>query len=171
MATIAEPIDLLGVNNYTRVLVAADPLGGEPLRRRPPVSAFTSMDWEVYPDGIREILTRVRDDYDPPALYVTENGAAFDDVRTHDGRVHDPERIAYLADHIAAIGRALADAVPVRGYFTWSLLDNFEWARGYSKRFGLVFVDYPTLERIPKDSFYWYRDQIAAVRESPAAVM
>jgi len=136
--------------------------GGEPLRLRPPESRFSGTDWEIYPDGIREALTRIRDDYDPPALYVTENGAAFDDVRTHDGLIHDLERAAYLADHIAAVGRAVADGVPVRGYFVWSLLDNFEWARGYAKRFGLVFVDYATLERVPKDSFFWYRDQISA---------
>jgi len=162
MAAIAVPIDVLGVNNYRREVVAANPTGGEPLRLRPPESRFSGTDWEIYPDGIREALTRIRDDYDPPALYVTENGAAFDDVRTHDGLVHDSERAAYLAEHIAAVGRAVADGVPVRGYFVWSLLDNFEWARGYAKRFGLVYVDYATLERVPKDSFYWYRDQIEA---------
>ena len=93
---------------------------------------------------------------------MTENGAAFPDVRVHDGRVHDPERVAYLASHVDAVARAIADGAPVKGYFVWSLLDNFEWAYGYAKRFGIVYVDYPTLERVPKDSFYWYRDFIAS---------
>ena len=100
-------------------------------------------------------------------IYVTENGAAFGDVRTHDGRVHDPERTAYLESHIGAVLRAVADGAPIGGYFVWSLLDNFEWAHGYSKRFGIVYVDYPTLERVPKDSFYWYRDFIASRRGAP----
>ena len=103
-------------------------------------------------------------DYAPAAIYVTENGAAFADVRGHDGHVSDPEREAYLAGHIEAVRQAIALGVPVEGYFAWSLLDNFEWAQGYSKRFGLVYVDYPTLERIPKESFYWYRDFIAGQR-------
>jgi beta-glucosidase len=110
---------------------------------------------------------RVARDYAPPAIYVTENGAAFGDVRVHDGRVHDPERTAYIASHIEAVSRAVAEGAPVRGYFVWSLLDNFEWAHGYSKRFGIVYIDYPTLERVPKDSFYWYRDYIASARQAP----
>ncbi len=110
---------------------------------------------------------RVARDYAPRAIYVTENGAAFGDVRVHDGRVHDPERTAYLQSHIAAVSRAIGDGAPVKGYFVWSLLDNFEWAHGYSKRFGIVYVDYPTLERVPKDSFYWYRDFIASQARVP----
>ena len=98
---------------------------------------------------------------------MTENGAAFGDVRGHDGRVHDPERIAYLAVAHRAVARAIDAGVPVKGYFVWSFLDNFEWAYGYSKRFGLVYVDYPTLERVPKDSFYWYRDLIASRHDAP----
>jgi len=90
--------------------------------------------------------------------------AAFADVRTHDGRVHDNERRDYLVAYIEAVRQTIAGGVPVRGYFVWSLLDNFEWTYGYSKRFGLVYVDYPTLERIPKDSFYWYRDLISRGR-------
>ncbi len=125
------------------------------------------MGWEVHPDGLHAMLTRVAEDYEPAAIYITENGAAFGDVRTHDGRVRDLERTAYLESHIDAVGRALADGAPVKGYFVWSLLDNFEWAMGYSKRFGLVYVDYPTLERVPKDSFFWYRDFIASHRGAP----
>jgi beta-glucosidase len=133
----------------------------------------TEMGWEVYPDGLHKLLVRLASDYDPPPIYVTENGAAYGDVRVHDGRVHDPERTAYLESYIGAVSRAIADGAPVKGYFVWSLLDNFEWAHGYSKRFGIVYVDYPTLERVPKDSFYWYRDFIAsrprAPRPSPIA--
>jgi beta-glucosidase len=98
---------------------------------------------------------------------VTEYGAAFSVVRVHDGRVHDPERTAYIESYVASVERAIADGAPVKGYFVWSFLDNFEWAYGYSKRFGIVYVDYPTLERVPKDSFYWYRDFIASRRGSP----
>jgi len=110
------------------------------------------------------VLMRLHRDYAPRALYVTENGAAFGDVRQHDGTVRDPERCAYLERHISAAIRAIDAGAPLKGYFVWSLLDNFEWADGYSNRFGLVYVDYPTLERIPKVSFSWYRDLISAQR-------
>ena len=170
-AAIAAPLDFLGVNNYFRFVVGAGADG--PRLLRDPEAPHTDMGWEVYPDGLHALLVRVADEYGPPAIYVTENGAAFGDVRVHDGHVHDPERTAYLESHIAAVGRALDDGVPVKGYFVWSLLDNFEWAYGYAKRFGLIYVDYPTLERVPKDSFYWYRDFIAgrrtARRPSPVA--
>ena len=170
LADISRPLDFLGVNNYSRALVRADPAGGEPLQVRAPDGPLTDMGWEVYPDALYELLLRVHRDYKPPAIYVTENGAAFTDVRLHDGRVHDPERIDYLDRHVRAVARAAAEGVPVRGYFVWSLFDNFEWSFGYAKRFGLVYVDYPTLERVPKDSFYWYRDLIAAQRaRAPAA--
>ena len=105
---------------------------------------------------------RVRDDYDPPQIYITENGAAFGDHPTHEGEVNDPERQSYIEAHVAAIGRAIEAGVPMAGYFVWSLLDNFEWAHGYSKRFGIVHVDYATQRRVPKDSALWYRDYIAA---------
>jgi beta-glucosidase len=104
---------------------------------------------------------RVGRDYGPRAIYVTENGAAFGDVRAHDGSVGDPERQAYLEGHLDAVDRAIAAGSPVRGYFVWSLLDNFEWALGYEQRFGLVHVDYRTLERTPKASAYWFRDVVA----------
>jgi beta-glucosidase len=126
------------------------------------------MGWEIYPQGIAEVITRLHDEYGVGSLYVTENGAAFGDVRTHDGRIHDVDRIAYLRAYLDAIATATRSGVPIRGYFVWSLLDNFEWAEGYSKRFGLVYVDYPTLQRVPKDSFYWYRDLITPARRRPA---
>jgi beta-glucosidase len=164
LEAIAAPTDFLGANYYFRQLVSEDPNGDRPILVRDPNWSFTAMGWEVYPDGLRDLLTRLRDDYAPPGIYIFENGAAYDDLRGHDGDVVDPERQAYFDEHLAAVGDAIEDGVPVRGYFAWSLLDNFEWAEGYSKRFGLVYVDYPTLERVPKGSFYWYRDFIAAQR-------
>jgi beta-glucosidase len=156
LQTIAVPLDWLGVNNYSRNLVAAD--GSV---QRSPTAPLTAMHWEIYPDGLREVLVRIAHDYDPPKLYVTEAGAAFDDVRGHDGRIRDLDRIAFLDAYIGAVDDAIDEGADVRGFFVWSLLDNFEWALGYGKRFGLVYVDYPTLERIPKDSFSWYRRLIA----------
>jgi beta-glucosidase len=171
MEVISAPLDFLGINNYFRFVVSAGEEG--PSFVQADHAKVTDMGWEVYPDGLRELLTRVAKDYSPPAIYVTENGAAFGDVRGHDGQVHDPERTEYLRSYIGAVGDAIADGAPVKGYFVWSLLDNFEWAYGYSKRFGIVYIDYPTLERVPKDSFYWYRDFIAsrprAPRPSPIA--
>jgi beta-glucosidase len=165
LETISAPIDFLGVNNYFRFVVGAGPNGPQFVAN--PEAQHTDMGWEVHPDGLYKLLVRVASDYAPPAIYVTENGAAFGDVRVHDGAVHDPERTAYLETYIDAVGRAAAEGAPVKGYFVWSFLDNFEWGHGYSKRFGIVYIDYPTLERVPKDSFYWYRDLIAANRGAP----
>jgi beta-glucosidase len=164
LEAIRAPIDFLGVNNYSRNLVRANPNGGSPIHVREPESQYTDMDWEVFPDGLHDLLLRLKDDYGPRALYITENGAAFPDVRGHDGYVRDTERTSYLESHIAAVGRATEAGAPVKGYFVWTLLDNFEWAWGYWKRFGIVYVDFPTLERIPKESFHWYRDFIASRR-------
>ena len=136
----ATPLDFLGVNYYTRFLV-----GGPP-----PHAERTATGWEVYPPGMTEVLLRVHRDYGPPSIYVTENGAAYPDA------VEDPERIAYLADHIAAVADARDAGAPVDGYFVWSLLDNFEWATGFTKRFGIVRVDYGTQERTVKASGRWY---------------
>ena len=168
LVTIAAPVDFVGVNNYSRRFVRADAVGA-PVDMRPPSAELTAMGWEIYPSGLAEVLTRLHREYGVHSLYVTENGAAFPDVQTHDGAIHDVDRIAYLRDYIAAVHEAIADGVPVHGYFVWSLLDNFEWAEGYSRRFGLVYVDYPTLARIPKDSFFWYRDWIARQRLAAAA--
>ncbi len=165
LETIAAPIDFLGVNNYTSPLVAADDNGGRSQIVRRQGVELTDMDWEIVPDGLHDLLVRVHRDYSPSAIYITENGAAFPDVRGHDGGVADPEREGYLESYIDAAARAAGEGVPLRGYFAWSLLDNFEWAWGYWKRFGLIYVDYPTLERVPKGSFYWYRDLIASNRE------
>jgi beta-glucosidase len=130
------------------------------------------MDWEVSPHGIYDILKFVHDHYQPPALYITENGAAFADYIGDDGGVHDAARVSYLHDHLVQLGRALQDGVPLRGYFVWSLLDNFEWAYGYGKRFGLVYVDYPTQQRIIKDSGYFFAQvagkQVAVLQDVDA---
>jgi beta-glucosidase len=166
LQAIAAPIDFLGVNYYTRNVVRADPGGGEPVTVPAESSEHTEMGWEVFPDGLHEVLTRLRDDYDLPPVYVTENGAAFADHREN-GTVDDPRRASYVERHLEAIARAIADGVDVRGYFLWSLLDNFEWALGYSRRFGIVYVDFETLERVPKASYRWYRDFIAG---QPSAV-
>jgi beta-glucosidase len=162
---IAAPIDFLGVNNYFRFIVSGGADGPRMVRNSE--NEHTDMGWEVFPDGLHQLLVRVARDYEPNAIYITENGAAFGDVRVHNGRVHDPERTAYIESHIAAVGRAVADGSPIKGYFVWSMLDNFEWAFGYSKRFGIVYIDYPTLERVPKDSFYWYRDFIGTRERRP----
>jgi beta-glucosidase len=162
---IAAPLDFMGVNYYRREVVARSE-NGDVRTVHMPDSDYTDMGWEVSPEGLYDLLLSLRDDYGQQAIYVTENGAAYGDLRAHDGSVRDPERREYLEDHIAVIGRAVAAGVPIAGYFVWSFLDNFEWSHGYSKRFGLVYVDYPTLARIPKSSFYWYRDFIAGAAKS-----
>jgi len=169
LAAIAEPIDLLGVNYYVPSLVGAGRgqvnrafPACEDVRFHQPPGPITAMGWPVDPTGLRDLLLRLGRDYGDVPLLVTENGAAYDDRPAVDGRVHDPERIAYLRSHLAAVHEALACGVDVRGYFAWSLLDNFEWAFGYGKRFGIVHVDYRTQRRTWKDSTYWYRDAIAA---------
>lgn len=161
----AVPIDFLGVNYYSRNVITASPHGlfnsqTVPMDGKP----HTAMGWEVYPEGLRNVLVRVTREYAPPAIYVTENGAAYDDPLPADGVVEDPLRQAYLAAHCQACAEAIAQGAPLRGYFAWSLMDNFEWAEGYRMRFGLVYVDFATLERIPKRSALFYRDWIAAQR-------
>jgi len=167
LEAISAPIDFLGVNYYRRHVVKAGPNGSGPVVVDVPGTEHTSVGWEVYPDGLFELLVRLRDDYDTPPLYVTENGAAFGDTRRN-GTVADPERTSYLDRHVAAVAQAIDHGVPVEGYFVWSLLDNFEWARGYAPRFGLVYVDYGTLERVPKQSYHWYREFIARQRNGTA---
>jgi beta-glucosidase len=154
---IAAPLDFLGVNYSFRSVVAHDP-AAPPVGARqvtPPGRPTTATGWEIYPEGLFETLSRVGRDYAPPALYVTENGAAFPD-RLVDGAVDDPEREAYLHDHLLQAYRAIEAGVPLRGYFAWSLMDNFEWAFGYARRFGLVHVDYATQTRTIKRSGRWY---------------
>jgi beta-glucosidase len=164
LEVIAAPLDFLGVNYYARHVVRSTEI---PEAENAPRTVFpnperTEMGWEVYPEGLYELLGRLHFDYRFPALYVTENGAAYPDQIGPDGEVHDPSRVAYLKAHFTEAARAIAAGVPLRGYFVWSLMDNFEWAYGYSKRFGLVYVDYPTQQRVLKTSAHWYRQVIAA---------
>jgi beta-glucosidase len=168
LAHMAVPTDFLGVNYYFPSYVRAakpeaGPLGFDQLTPEELAAAghnLTAMGWPVSADAFRDLLTRLHEDYAPGAIYVTENGGAFDDQLAA-GAVRDPDRIAYLRGHIGAVRQAIDAGVPMRGYFLWSLLDNFEWAFGYEKRFGMVYVDYETQRRIPKESAAWYRQVIA----------
>jgi beta-glucosidase len=165
---IATPIDALGVNYYNPTAVRAPAESGGLPFDIVPLEGYprTGFDWPVVPDGLRELLVGLRARYGDalPPLHVTENGCAYPDEIGDDGRCDDPDRIAYLQAHIGAVEAAIADGVDVRGYFVWSLLDNFEWAEGYTQRFGLVHVDFAALTRTPKSSYAWYRDRIAAAR-------
>jgi len=167
MRDIATPMDFLGINYYTRGVVSAD----NSWDIKSSGHALTDMGWEIYPRGLTELLLRLHRDWVVPPLYVKENGAAFKDVMV-DGAVHDADRIDYIARHIAAVGHALRQGVPMAGYMVWSLMDNFEWASGFEKRFGIVHVDYATQRRTLKDSALWYRDfmrQQRAQRDRRAA--
>jgi beta-glucosidase len=165
---IAAHIDFVGVNYYNEdAVVAAPPSAERPDGYEPAPTARerTEMGWDVAPQGLRRVLRFIAERWPVRALYVTENGAAYPDLTFRDGRVADADRIAYYRGHIAACSDAIADGVPLKGYFAWSLLDNFEWAHGYGKRFGIVAVDPKTMERRPKDSYYFYRDVIAGFLE------
>jgi beta-glucosidase len=162
MDDIAAPLDFLGVNYYSRAVVRAG-AGGEPAGvSMAPREELTDMGWEVYPDGLTELLIRVHRDYRPARLYITENGAAYGDGPDATGRIADARRVAFHQGHLVAAHRAIAAGAPLHGYFAWSLLDNFEWADGYTRRFGLYWVDFATQERRPKDSAFWYRDVATA---------
>ncbi|MFZ4269706.1 GH1 family beta-glucosidase [Streptomyces arboris] len=162
LETIAAPLDWLGLNYYFRQIVTADPSGPAPGFTQVPVAdaRHTYMDWEVYADGLEQLLLRLTEEYGVERIYVTENGSAYQDTVAADGSVHDPERVAYLEEHLAACARAVAKGAPLAGYFAWSLLDNFEWAYGYDKRFGLVHVDYATQRRTVKSSGRRYAELI-----------
>lgn len=167
LAEIAVPIDFLGLNYYTSLAVRA---GGEESEDTgvapgaPAPEGYTEMGWPITPAALTSFLGRVREEYAPPAIMVTENGASYSDEPDSDGVVADDRRIRYIGRHVEAIREAIAAGVPVTGYFVWSLLDNLEWSSGFSQRFGLVWVDHETQERIPKQSFEWYRDLIAGTR-------
>ena len=175
LAVISAPVDFYGVNYYSPARVAdpaspIPPAPGVALENAPfkvvKVEGYprTAFDWPVVPDGLRELLVGLKTAYGEklPPIYITENGCAYDDKVGADGEVHDDDRVAYLDTHLRAVAQAVDEGVDVAGYYTWSMLDNFEWAEGYTKRFGLVHVDYDTQQRTPKDSFAWYRDVIAA---------
>lgn len=164
---ISTPTDFLGVNNYSRIVVTSSPTGAPMAVQVAPQHELTAMGWEVYPQGMYEVLMRVKHEYAPARIYVTENGAAFADEPGPSGALADVRRVEYLRSHIAAAQRALADGAPLHGYFVWSLMDNFEWGQGLSKRFGLFHVDYATQRRTPRESAYWYRDMISRGAAEP----
>jgi beta-glucosidase len=155
-------MDFLGVNYYTRRVVRAMDTEDNEEQTLFPDLDRTEMDWEIYPTGLYKLLNRLHFEYSPRKIYITENGCSFSDGPDELGRVSDSRRQAYLRDHFTDAHRALQNGVPLAGYFVWSLLDNFEWAKGYTQRFGLVWVDYETQQRIFKDSALWYRQVIAA---------
>jgi beta-glucosidase len=180
---ISQPIDFLGVNFYfPKTVVARERLaearaagywvpasestprgahlGAVDVHR--PTVGTTAMGWEIDPAGLTEILVRISNEYTAIPQYVTENGGAFDDYVDPDGEIHDAKRIAYLHGHLSAVLDAISAGADVRGYFVWSVLDNFEWSHGFAKRFGLTWVDFPTGQRIPKASFGWYRATVRA---------
>lgn len=163
MEIISAPIDFLGVNYYTRAVVAdaPDQPGTHARSIRVESSEYTHMDWEVWPEGLTNLLLRLTADYGLP-LYITENGAAFVDEVSDDGKVHDPRRVSYYQGHLAAAHRAITAGVPLKGYFAWSFIDNFEWGYGYTRRFGLYYVDYNTQQRIMKDTAVWYAQTVDA---------
>ncbi|GAB3668393.1 GH1 family beta-glucosidase [Streptomyces sparsus] len=171
LETIAAPLDVLGVNFYQGLLFSGTAengslrdADGHPVSRVVPRGLpTTAMDWEIIPQSLTELLVRLQRDYGLPTV-ITENGAAFHDTVDSDGRVRDADRTAYLADHLAAVTAAREQGADVRGYFAWSLMDNFEWAYGYDKRFGIVRVDYDTQQRTLKDSARWYRETITLTR-------
>jgi beta-glucosidase len=160
LSVISTPVDFLGMNFYFRQTVAFDEKA-VPLKYRQimPDVERTFMGWEVHAPTLTELLMRFSTEYKPKEIFVTENGSAWDD-RLVDGKIEDKERISYLERHLDALFAAKAKGAPINGYFAWSLLDNFEWAYGYGKRFGLIYVDYLTQKRIPKSSAYYYRDRI-----------
>jgi beta-glucosidase len=172
LALISAPTDFVGVNHYTNVRAYAGDgddgrsWGGVRIEQVEPTP--TSFGWSNTPSALTDILTRVAREYSPLPIHVTENGASFHDYVDPNGEVRDVERIDYLRGYVDAVGRAVESGVDVRGYFCWSFMDNFEWAEGYDKRFGLVYVDYRTQERIPKASAYWYRDLIRTFKEVTA---
>ena len=162
MALISAPIDFLSINYYSRAVIR----GSTQNASYEEVNAiegseYTAMNWEVYPSGLTDILVRLHHDYAPPRLMVTENGAAFPDVWDGEHEINDSRRLDYLRSHIRAVGDAIAQGVPVHGYYIWSLLDNYEWTEGYSKRFGIVYVDYASQRRIIKKSGHWYASFLA----------
>ena len=157
MALISQKLDFLGINSYSRTLV-----GVRGVTSPVPGSEYTAMGWEVCAPAFRRMLNRINNDYNLPPIYITENGAAFPDVVSSDGKIHDERRLDYLRQHFTQVRLAMQDGVDVRGFFVWSLLDNFEWGHGYARRFGLIHVDFDKQKRTIKDSGEWYGRVIAS---------
>ncbi|MBX3030091.1 MAG: beta-glucosidase [Chloroflexi bacterium] len=168
LTAIGGPLDWMGINYYNDTILESEPAavatvhpGVDGVREQAAEGEWTDMRWPITPDGLRELLVRLRARYpDLPPILITENGAAYDDPPSADGGIDDDRRIAYLRRHLQAVQAAIAEGADVRGYLVWSLLDNFEWAEGYGQRFGIVHVDYGTLTRTPRRSAHWFRDVI-----------
>ena len=165
MEIVATRTDFLGINYYNRTVARSDRIAQDENAPRTvflaPESDWTDMGWEVYPAGLTELLRRVQRDYRPRKIYLTENGASYSQGPDARGRINDDKRTRFVRDHLLAARRAIDDGVPLAGYFVWSLLDNFEWERGYTQRFGITWVDYDTQQRILKDCGLWYSRVIA----------
>ncbi|ARQ67664.1 GH1 family beta-glucosidase [Streptomyces marincola] len=177
---IGAPLDFVGINYYRPITIAAAPHQEEDPAARTAVDIrvretwredvrHTTMGWPVVPHTFTDLLVDLKGRYpELPPVVITENGSAEDDTVAEDGQVHDADRVDYLRDHLHALAAAIEAGVDVRGYYVWSLMDNFEWAFGYAKRFGIVRVDYDTLQRLPKDSYRWYRDLLTDHRQAHA---
>jgi beta-glucosidase len=167
MRTISTRTDFLGLNYYTRNVIRSQSIPED--RNLPPTviqpeiddTHWTEMGWEIFSEGLFHVLCRLYFGYQVPKIYITENGCSFSDGPDKNGRINDQRRIDYLRDHLTCAQLAMLAGVPLKGYFVWSLMDNFEWAHGYSQRFGLLWVDYESQERLPKDSALWYRKVIS----------
>jgi beta-glucosidase len=153
---MSQALDFVGINFYFRAVMSKQ--HGRLLEI--PGASYTDMGWEVHAPSFFQLLKRISSDYRLPPVYITENGAAYKDEISSDGRIHDCHRIHYIRDHLLELHRAIGEGIDLRGYFYWSLMDNFEWAYGYSKRFGLIHVDYSSQQRVPKDSALWYSQVI-----------
>jgi beta-glucosidase len=164
-ALMGVATDFLGINYYSRAIIRSDAVPdveNEPrLIPEPTPDQCTDMGWEVCPDALRGLLVQIHEDYSPPAIVVTENGAAYPAGPNQEGVIQDSQRIAYFDGHIHGCQEAIDQGVPLTGYFAWSLLDNFEWAFGYAKRFGIVYVDYETQKRTPKASARWFQSKLS----------
>ncbi len=162
METVRAMLDFIGINLYTRTVIANNPQDAN-IGIRPvdvPGADRTEMGWEIYPEAMHDVIARIWKDYQRP-IYITENGASYSDGPDERGTVDDRRRISYYEKYIAQVARAMEEGADVRGYYAWSLMDNFEWTFGYSQRLGIVYVDYQTQKRTIKNSGYWYRDLIA----------
>ena len=159
---ISTKMDFLGVNYYSRAVIRNEEVDEKNnLPRNVDMGPETDFGWEIYPPGIYDLLMRLKNEYKVQNIYITENGCSYGDGPNSEGKINDIRRIKYYRSHLTELKRAIEDGAPCNGYFAWSLMDNFEWGQGFSQRFGLVWVDFETLERIPKDSYYWYKEFIS----------
>ena len=161
LKVISKKTDFLGINFYSRAIIRDNDI---PKEKNLPIEVFpeekTDFGWEIHPRSLYDLLVRIKNDYPVEKIYITENGCAYNDAPNQKNIIDDSKRIKYHSSHLKELKNAINDGVPCDGYFAWSLMDNFEWCEGFSKRFGLIWVDFETLKRTPKNSFYWYKDII-----------